>query len=56
MEASVFPLAHGGKLRVTEMVIVLFQMREVSGDGSIYNMMTFEQKPEEGEKASQQDI
>lgn len=49
MEASVFPLAHGGELRVPEMVIVLFQMREVSGDGSIYNMMTFEQKPEECE-------
>lgn len=32
MEASVFPLAHGGELRVPEMVIVLFQMREVSGD------------------------
>ena len=38
-----------GELRVTEMGMVLFQMREVSGDGSIYNMKTFEQKPEECE-------
>ena len=35
------------ELRVTEMGMVLFQMREVSNDGSIYNMMTFEQELEE---------
>lgn len=32
---------------MTEMGMVLFQMREVSNDGSVYNMMTFEQKLEE---------
>ena len=32
---------------MTEMGMVLFQMREVSNDGSIYNMMTFEQELEE---------